>query len=153
MGIAICIFFLDDAFQLHELLGKWIGGMVPFIPPFRLRKEDLGELIVTLIVGLILMPSFVAAYYFGSHQVRVIFHNLFLLIALLLTFAVGVDMVHSAYRDSPRIELYLGLVEDGGEMLVISLFAWYVFLLMRNPQATNVYFLKDLLITRRLNKK
>jgi hypothetical protein len=140
-ALLFAYFVADDALQMHELVGRWIGEMIPFRPPFRLRKDDLGELVVTMTAGLVLMPSFAAAYYFGSRPARKIFHDLFLLMGLLLAFAVGVDMVHSAYSGSPRIELYLGLIEDGGEMVAVSLFAWYAFLLLRRSPAGDAYLL------------
>lgn len=134
-------FLADDAWQMHERLGGWIAEGIAFRPPFRLRKLDLGELVVTMTAGLILLPSFLAAYYFGPRPVRLIFHNLFLLLTLLLAFAVVTDMVHAAFIGSPRIELYLGVIEDGGELIAVSLFAWYAFLLTKHLSIREAYLL------------
>lgn len=134
-------FLADDAWQLHEELGAWIAERIPYQPPFRLRTQDLGELLVSAVAGLILLPSFLATYYFGPPSVRKIFHDLLLFLALLLAFAVGVDMVHATFIGSPRIELVLGVIEDGGELIAISLFGWYVFLLTRLSSGREAYLL------------
>ncbi len=50
-----------------------------------------------------------------------------MLLALAL-FGIVVDVLHIAIA-VPWLEPYLALVEDGGEMLVMSTIAWFVFLL------------------------
>jgi hypothetical protein len=140
-ALLFAYFLADDAFQLHERMGTWIAEGIFFKPPFRLRTQDLGELVVTITAGMILLPSFLAAYYFGPRRIRLVFHDLLLLLAVLLAFAVGIDMVHAAFIGSPRIELYLGVIEDGGELIAVSLFLWYVFLLARLSQNMEAYLL------------
>jgi hypothetical protein len=124
-ALLFAYFLADDGWQMHERLGTWIGEGISYTPPFRLRKEDLGELTVTATAGLVLLPSFLAAYYFAPRMVRKTFHDLLLLLGLLMVFAVGIDMVHAAFIGSPRIEFVLGVIEDGGEMIAVSLIAWY----------------------------
>lgn len=96
------------------------------IPPSRLRRHDLGELIGSASSGLILLPALLAAYRFAARANRKVFHD----VVLLVIFGVDVDMVHIAFSGSPRIELVLGILEDGGEMLAVSLLLWYVLLPM-----------------------
>lgn len=138
-------FLVDDALQLHEVLGKQIGEYISFVPPFRLRHADLGEIIVSSSVGLILLPALLAAYWFAARTNRKIFHDLLLLIFILVIFGVGVDMVHIMFSGSPRIELVLGIIEDGGEMLAVSLLLWYVFLLLRRLPGVRAYLLNLLI--------
>jgi hypothetical protein len=138
-------FLADDAWQMHERLGAWIGEELPFAPPFRLRRQDLGELLVTTTAGLILLPSFLAAYFFGPRTLRKTFHDLLLLLSLLMGFAVGVDMVHAAFLGSPRIEFVLGVIEDGGELIAVSLLAWYAYFLTRRRPGTETTLLQMLM--------
>ena len=129
-------FLVDDALRVHELLGKQIGEYIGIRPPFGLRQDDLGELIVSACAGLLLLPAMLAAYRSAARANRKVFHDLVLLVLLLVIFGVGVDMVHIVFSGSPRMELVLGILEDGGEMLAVSLLLWYVFLLMmRLPYA------------------
>lgn len=151
-ALLFAYFLADDAWQIHERLGKWVAEGIPFRPPFRLRKLDLGELVVTMTAGLILLPSFLAAYYFGPRPARSIFHDLFLLLALLLAFAVVTDMVHAAFIGSPRIELYLGVIEDGGELIAVSLFGWYAFRLTRHSSIREAYLLPMFLFLPKIAK-
>jgi hypothetical protein len=134
-------FLLDDGWQMHERLGAWIGEEISFTPPFGLRKVDMGELVVAITAGLILLPSFLLAYHFTSSSVKKIFHDLLILLALLLSFAIGVDMVHAAFTGSPRMELILGVIEDGGELIAVSLLAWYAYFLTHQPAAKENYLL------------
>lgn len=65
-------------------------------------------------------------YAFGRPEGRIFTHRLLLLILALGAFGVGMDMLHSLLRGGPGHRL-TGLVEDGGEMAVISLMAAFVF--------------------------
>ena len=140
-ALLFAYFLADDGWQMHERLGAWIGEGISFTPPFRLRKEDLGELTVTATAGLVLLPAFLAAYYFGPRMVRNTFHDLLLLLGLLMVFAVGIDMVHAAFIGSPRIELVLGVIEDGGEMIAVSLLAWYACFVASRLSGRETYLL------------
>ena len=126
-AVLFTYFLLDDSLQLHERLGSVIASAIPITPPFGLRRQDLGELSVTVTAGLLILPSLLWAYYSAQPLIRQIFHKLALLLGLLVVFGVGVDMVHTAFMDHPIISPLLALVEDGGEMLVISLFVSYAF--------------------------
>lgn len=85
------------------------------------------------------LPSFLLAYHFTSSSVRKIFHDLLLLLALLLSFAIGVDMLHAAFTGSPRMEFILGVIEDGGELIAVSLLAWYAYSLTQQPATKETY--------------
>lgn len=124
-------FLLDDSFQLHERLGSVIASGIDVTPPFGLRRQDLGELAVTMSAGLIILPSLMLAYYFGRPPIRKIYHNLLLLLTLLVVFGVGVDMVHAVFMHSPVFSPIFGVIEDGGEMLAVSMFAWYSSFLLK----------------------
>jgi hypothetical protein len=124
-------FLLDDALQLHEGLGYMIAKGSGMTPLFGLRTQDMGEMIVMLSAGLIILPSLLIAYYFSRPTLKTIFHHLALILSFLIFFGVGIDMVHIMFRDYPVISQFLGLVEDGGEMLAVSIFGWYVFSLTK----------------------
>jgi len=124
-------FLADDALRLHERLGFVIAERSTMTAPFGLRMQDVGELIVVAGAGLIILPALLIAYYFASHAVRKIFHNLALILSLLIFFGVGVDMMHTVFRENQIISQIFGLVEDGGEMLAVSIFGWYTYSLTK----------------------
>ncbi|WP_379677679.1 hypothetical protein [Massilia consociata] len=124
-------FFLDDSLQIHERLGSVIVSGFSFAPPFGLRRQDLGELCVTVTAGLIMLPPLLLAYYFGRPPIKKIFYNLALVLSLLVFFGVGVDMVHVVFVNNPIMSPVLAVIEDGGELLSISLFLWYALSLTR----------------------
>ncbi|WP_432557399.1 hypothetical protein [Granulicoccus sp. GXG6511] len=117
---------LDDVLQIHENVGAWLAEVLQ-IPHFGLRSYHIGELLVAVAaiavgLGLVLIGCF-----FSRPVVRGIFIDILLLVGLMAFFAVGVDAVHSLLGAFAPIEMVLGLVEDGGEMLALSLLVAYLF--------------------------
>jgi hypothetical protein len=120
-----CLLFIyllfDDAMSVHEDWGLQLVSYLDLKPFLHLRAQDFGELIVSLFFGAILFSLISISYYFSALQDRKISQRLALYIAILAFFGVFVDMVHSALALKG-----LGLIEDSGEMIVMSTIAWYV---------------------------
>lgn len=123
-------FLMDDAFGIHEVGGVLLTADLDSEPHFGLRMQDYGELAVTAIAGLTLSASLVYAYFSGSRAFRMISIELAALTGLLVVFGVGVDFVHAALESGWRVEQVLRILEDGGEMVAVSLILWYVFLMV-----------------------
>jgi hypothetical protein len=102
-------------------------------------------------MGMLLLAICAWAYLRGSHTYKKISNDMLLFIVVLVFFGVFIDMVHSSIKPGPVVSLGFGIAEDGGEMVVVSLILWYVFLLaVRNGDSD--LFLHDLLrklLTRR----
>ncbi|GFE80579.1 hypothetical protein GCM10011487_25790 [Steroidobacter agaridevorans] len=116
---------LDDSMRIHERFGL---GMMAWahLPDFGgLRGRDFGELIYAAIGAVILTPVLVVTYIRSSPMARAISADLLLLLIMLLIFAVGGDTIHRLLS-STVFDTLAGLVEDGGEMLVLSLTCFYV---------------------------
>lgn len=125
---AVFLYFLaDDAFQLHENVGGIIAGKLDFVPPFNLRLQDLGELAVYAIAGAVLLLGIAISYWHGSKSFRGISIDILLLISILVFFGVVVDMAEIAADLGVFVKETLGLIDDGGEMIVMSVMVWYVF--------------------------
>lgn len=125
---AVFLYFLaDDAFQVHENVGRIIAGKLDFVPPFNLRLQDIGELVVYAIAGAVLLLGIALAYWRGSKTFRGICIDLLLLISILVFFGVVVDMAEIAANFGVFVKETLGLIDDGGEMIVTSVMVWYVF--------------------------
>ena len=121
---------IDDSFAVHERLGTRISSYLNFSPALRLRANDFGELAVYALFGLFFLALIGITYYFSDSSIRRNCRPLFLLLLALVFFGVGMDMIHSIAR-SPVWGHILGIIEDGGEMLVMSVTVWFVFLLPR----------------------
>lgn len=113
---------LDDAVQIHERGGGKIVEWFGYAPAFQLRAQDFGELTVTVAAGLGLAVAMGGAWLLSDREDRRVARRLTALLGLLFFFGVIVDMLHVV-----RAWPLLGLLEDGGEMLAMSLICWYVF--------------------------
>ncbi len=117
---------LDDFFAIHERLGEIVSERLFLLPMFNLRAIDFGEVIVSACVGLFFLLFLALAYRFGSRISREVSKFLILMLFALACFGVAVDMLHSMLRFSSLKDI-LGLLEDGGEMIIMSVIAWFVF--------------------------
>ncbi len=119
---------LDDAIQVHETGGAFISKYLSIISYGGFRGQDIGELIVTGAAGSALLSLVLLAYIFGSKSFRKMSHDMLLLIAALVFCGVVVDMIHTSLSLGKVVKMILGFIEDGGEMIVVSIISWYVFL-------------------------
>lgn len=124
---------LDDTVQIHEHLGLMISKNLHFLPSFNLRPEDFGELIVSACFGLFFLIFIGTAYRFGARLSRKISRSLIKMFLVLALFGIVFDMIHAA-TGSAILQPILGLLEDGGEQVVMSVIAWFVLLLPERLQ-------------------
>jgi hypothetical protein len=113
---------VDDALAIHQQFGSLLAAVVPLPPSLGLRAADLGE--VTAWVGGAL--ALVALLTFGFRGTAAVHREIgwyfAWLFGLLLFFGLGVDMLHSLMNGAFfGASLLLELIEDGGEMVSISL--------------------------------
>lgn len=111
---------LDDSLELHERAGALLG---PFLPHMtRNLHEDVGQLLFASAVGAVLLGIIVCTSFWSAprHAVRA---WLFIVpVAGLAACGIGVDLLHAVVGYSyPGSNLVLTVIEDGGEMLFISL--------------------------------
>jgi len=143
-GVTFLYLLCDDSLGIHEKIGRLISGNLGFEPPFGLYPRDIGELTVSACAGITLTPLLIWAYLRGSHAFKSMSQDLLLLILVLAFFGVAVDTVHSITRGlglGSNAEFILGVIEDGGEMLIASLMVWYIFLLsVRDDICTSFLF-------------
>ncbi|MBR9846120.1 MAG: hypothetical protein GYB35_08445 [Algicola sp.] len=133
------LMLLDDSLTFHERFGAWVSEKFNFSPMLGLRAQDIGELTYVAIFGALLLILLVLGYYKGDEKYRKTNISLGVLFTAFLFFGVGVDMLHSFFGTNRYSDLFLTLLEDGGEMIVLSLFVWlFVFIVVR-PKTQNVY--------------
>jgi len=117
---------IDDAFLVHETYGLYVAERVPIADRLGLRGRDFGELLITMFAGGILIVTLSVAYLRSDADHRALTHGLVGLILVLAFFGVLIDMIHEIFRDTIVFDA-LGTLEDGGELVVMSVITWFVF--------------------------
>ncbi len=118
--------FFDDAFELHEYLGRVLAHALS-VPEFgNLIDQDRGEPIAWAAIGSVYLGILLFGMYRSSafaREIALLFVKLFLLLAF---FGIVTDFIHAFVKRIPGVNTHalsfgLGLIEDGGEMVVGSL--------------------------------
>lgn len=121
-------FLLDDSLKIHETYGGSIADLLDIQSVFGLRGQDYGELAVSALAGIFFLVTGWLAYRYSSTHARRIGLYLLAGVCMLAIFGVGVDMVHQALKSFiPWTNIPLLLLEDGGEMIVVSVISWFVY--------------------------
>ena len=126
----------DDALMIHERGGKALANLFDFQPMFGLRFNDWGELLVSAAAGLLLLASGWLAFRRSDPTARSNSKVLLVLFAVLVFFGVVVDMAHIALA-SAGFHVRMLVLEDGGELIALSLTAAYALHLIRQPGAAS----------------
>lgn len=118
----------DDAGRIHERVGGWLDQRFDLPAPFGLRSKDVGELLFAGAIGLAILAVVGVAVRHGTEQCRRISRGLGLLIVALAVVGILVDMLHTiAFLERSLLAQALLVVEDGGEMIVMSALTAYAF--------------------------
>ena len=141
-------FLLDDALTLHEHLGTAIAIHLGRRPFLHLRMQDYGELLVASMILLIFLLLLFPALRRCSHRWRQTNLDLVVLLLLLAFCGVFLDTLHIFLSSIPGTSLF-SLLEDGGEMLVMSLTCTYIYYLLQFKGEAPV--LISSFISRRIN--
>ncbi len=126
---------LDDALRLHETAGLWLANVTGLPSLAGLRPRDVGELFFAGLVALGLLTWLVLAYqgsngHFGGTQcqrARQFSLVLILSLCLLGVVGVGLDMLEQMVTGWPTLHELLIALEDGGELVVVSVMVWLVY--------------------------
>ncbi|MBL8100053.1 MAG: hypothetical protein JNK81_12775 [Anaerolineales bacterium] len=128
-------FLLDDMLSFHEGLATFVlqsFNIDPFyIIAGELRYQDYGELGVSVFFGIILISMIGIAYWRSTKEVRTIFHYLFGCLLLIAFFGVVNDFANRLFPEEGNKVIYelTRLIEDGGEMIAMSIACWYAYTL------------------------
>ncbi|MBK8903192.1 MAG: hypothetical protein IPM53_18545 [Anaerolineaceae bacterium] len=124
-------FLLDDALRLHEEVGLWLAETADLPTLLTLRPQDLGEMIFSGVSGLFFLTALVFAYQHSDLDARRFTQKLLLALAALVFFGIVVDMVQVMSEQSvepyPFLRELLIMLEEGGEMMVVSGMVWLAF--------------------------
>jgi hypothetical protein len=82
---------------------------------------SVGEVVYVALTGLVLLAVVAVTYRFSGPFGRRVSRRLLVLLAVLVAVGVGLDAVHTLLSAPGRLEIALAVLEDGGEMVVLSL--------------------------------
>jgi hypothetical protein len=118
----------DDYLMFHENFGAFAANTFGISEHMSLRGQDFGELSFYLLVGGTFVVLLWIAYWSGSESFRRNSIALFVLLLLFAFFAVVADLLHIMIDvDLPSLDHIFDVIEDGGEMLVMSLITWFAY--------------------------
>ena len=122
-SLVFAFLLIDNALRLHEDVGALVAANLQMRNTFGLRLQDFGELIVWAFSGAVLLPLVLFSY--RDFATRAFTRTLLALCGLLILFGAGVDMLHVLLIE--RADNFLATLEDGGELLTLSLMVTYIF--------------------------
>ncbi|MET7030084.1 hypothetical protein [Sediminicola luteus] len=90
----------------------------------------------------ILVSGFSSLFYLkGSAHFRKTFIDIFMLISVFLFFGIGVDILHNQLEEVYLVSDILVLIEEGGEMIALSLLVWYFYFLVLESNGDRKFYL------------
>ncbi len=118
-------FFADDYFQIHEKVGESLVNYIQLPAVAGLRAQDFGELVVFGFFGFIFVLLIGLTHFLSDAQTRLFSRQMLVLVILLAVFGIVFDMLEIGSTD-PVMGPILGIIDDGGEMVVMSLITVFV---------------------------
>lgn len=133
----ICVVaLLDDSLQLHE---GFSGPLIDTLAPGWNWPRGTGELVFMAVTGMLIAGPLIYGWRQASHKVREQIVPLLALFGGAIFCAGGIDFLHgqaTAVAPNSIKAGILGIIEDGGEMVFLSLMVSYaVGLLARSKPA------------------
>jgi hypothetical protein len=116
---------IDDVVQIHETIGFAFGNVMPQIGT--IAPSEIAQIGFLVLLGLVLFGVSLLIIWRSEGETRQISIYLMALLGLAAFFGVGVDIVQSFVMDIFGVSGVVKVVEDGGEMIIISFILWYVY--------------------------
>lgn len=126
---------VDDAYRLHEKLGAMLRPYFSFAPMIGLRAQDLGELCVYAFFGLTCLIFIGITHRMSDADARTNSRYFLVILTFFVFFGVVVDMIHAMVKH-PTLSDMMALLEDGGEMLVVTIMLYVVFRLVTRKRVS-----------------
>jgi hypothetical protein len=122
LGAVFVIVLLDDALAFNQVLGELLVSALGIVDRPRLKAQSMAEMMVYGLLALPLLAALAAAYLRARPAHRAGGRGFLTLLAVLTFFATVMDLVHLAFIKSfSGSRLLLEVVEEGGEMMAVSL--------------------------------
>ncbi|MPV39054.1 hypothetical protein [Georgenia subflava] len=131
-ALVTAYFLADDAGGIHEGVGRWVINNYLFAPGFGDQRTQLVEVLWMAGVGALLALTVLLTHRRSAAAERAVSWRLVVLFGLLIFFGVIVDGLALAFDDGGTVDQILVVVEDGGELLVLSVVIAYLLGLAEN---------------------
>ncbi|WP_282132724.1 hypothetical protein [Cellulophaga baltica] len=119
------VLLLDDVFQIHSKASYFFAYRLKLHTLFGLKAVMYGQLVYILLLGSLSIILFWLFYRRANRSTKKAFIDIFMLFVLFLFFGVGIDIVHQLFTNTPKIGSLLTILEEGGEMISLSILIWY----------------------------
>ncbi|RBY78021.1 hypothetical protein DQ239_10000 [Blastococcus sp. TF02-09] len=116
---------VDDRLRVHEQVGGWVARQLALPDVGGLQGQDLGELVVWGLVGVLPLVAVVVLHRRSPQPVRAVSRGMAVVVAGYAFFGVVVDQLHALAGSGP-LGRALGVLEDGGELVLLSVAVCYV---------------------------
>ena len=150
-AIIFAYFLVDDAFRIHENMGILISSRFSMTPQLGLSAQNIGQIIYIALGGTIILLLVYYSIRSASNNDRKIFYNLTFLMLILIFFGFFIDIANSAFNLRRELRFLMIILEDGGEMVSVSVILWYAFNL-ETHKINHDYFLVKLFKNRNVIK-
>ncbi|WKK67190.1 hypothetical protein [Lutimonas zeaxanthinifaciens] len=133
------LLLIDDALGLHEHIGNYVANKFSYEGAIRLRPQDLGELTYILLAGSIILVFLVFSFKMGNRNFKFTSLDITILLGIFLFFAIGIDTLGPMIEHNNYTYLFVVVLEEGGEMISLSLITWYFHNLALKPKNSENY--------------
>ncbi len=125
-SVLFAYLLIDDSTRIHETVGgHFIGSRLPQWGILNsIDAYDLGQVVFAGLIGVVLFSVLLIFYYFSNEFVRKTSRYLFYLLCVFVFFAVGIDVLGVLLNVKGA-----SILEETGELVVMSTVLWYVFTL------------------------
>ena len=130
---------LDDMLSIHDQLAPlWVEEY----QLGTIASVNVGELTITAVVGMFFCVVLSLNYIRAGRLARVHSRYFMLFVVVLAGFGVGFDIIHSFFSHSsiPVIEI-LAIIEESGELFVMSFSVWATFILYYGETVSEFRFI------------
>lgn len=122
------LLLVDDATKVHEQVGAWLGHRYALPGALGLPPEHIGELLFAGAIGTFMLSAIGVAVWRAPEQSRRISRDMLCLTFVLALAGIFIDGLHViSYFNGSLLAQVLLVVEDGGEMIVMSALTAYAF--------------------------
>lgn len=129
-SLLFVFFMLTDSLKIHEAAGLMLAENLNLPALLGLRGRDIGELLFAFLLGGWFVVMIAITHNRSQRFIQSFSTALLFLLAALVAFGVVADALHRVFEnlvDIRGVGLLLVLLEDGGEMIVMSFIAFVVF--------------------------
>lgn len=124
LGCVFAWLTLDNMLGLHEASGEFLAPLFPFAAATAAGPEHFGELAMLTAVGLLILAAVIHTAPRSSEHANIQSLAIVVVLACSASFGVVLDFAKQFFPDiAPMAGIMLGFLEDGGEMVLISIAA------------------------------